>query len=129
MCWSRPAFAVALDCAATRAGTASPDGNRPGSARAACAMTGTGQAPHSHAQPARRGDTPGGGATGVGCALKLPGGSGGASAEALAGGNAELGEHVAQVPLDGAGADKQLGGDLLVGVPVSGQPGDLGLLG
>src|SRR6266700_5425004 len=62
-------------------------------------------------------------------ALKMPGGSGDASAEVFAGGDAELGEHVAQVPLDGAGADEQLGGDLLVCAPVPGQLGDLGLLG
>src|SRR5690348_13286240 len=62
-------------------------------------------------------------------ALKLPGGSGGALAEVFAGGDAEFGEHVAQVPLDGAGADEQVGGDLLVGVPVAGQLGDLGFLG
>src|SRR5689334_12869893 len=55
--------------------------------------------------------------------------TGDASAEAFAGGDAELGEHVAQVPLDGAGADEQLGGDLLVGLPVPGQPGDLDFLG
>src|SRR5262249_61489315 len=42
--------------------------------------------------------------------LKLPVGSGDASAEVTAGADAELGEHVAQVPLDGAGADEQLGG-------------------
>src|SRR5215468_9909565 len=40
------------------------------------------------------------------------------SVEVFAGGDAELGEHVAQVPLDGAGADEQLGGDLLVGASV-----------
>src|SRR5690348_11291759 len=62
-------------------------------------------------------------------ALKLPGGPGGALAEVFAGGDAEFGEHVAQVPLDGAGADEQVGGDLLVGVPVAGQLGDLGFLG
>ena len=61
--------------------------------------------------------------------LKLPGGSGDGSAEVLAGGDAQFGEHVAQVPLDGMGADEQLGGDLLVGVPVPGELGDLGLPG
>jgi len=61
-------------------------------------------------------------------ALKLPAGSGGASAEVFAGGDAELGEDVAKVPLDGARANEQLGGDLLVCLPVPGQPGDLGLL-
>jgi hypothetical protein len=34
-----------------------------------------------------------------------------------------------QVVLHSAGADEQLGGDLLVGVPVLGQLGDPGLLG
>src|SRR5262252_10227326 len=61
--------------------------------------------------------------------LKLPVGSGDASAKVFAGGDAELGEHVAQVPLDGTGADEQLGGDLLVGASVPGQLGDLSLLG
>ena len=51
------------------------------------------------------------------------------SAEVFAGGDAELGEDVAEVPLDGAGADEQLRGDLLVGAAVSGQFRDLGFLG
>src|SRR5258708_326578 len=68
------------------------------------------------------------GARSVNAALKLPGGSGAGSPEVFARGDAELGEYVAQVPLDSAGADKQLGGDLLVGVPVPGELGDLGLL-
>jgi hypothetical protein len=54
--------------------------------------------------------------------LSYPAGSGDGSAEVFAGGDAEFGEHVAQVPLDGTGADVQLGGDLLVGVPVPGAP-------
>ena len=41
----------------------------------------------------------------------------------------KLSEHVAQVPLDRAGANEQLGGDLLVGVAVPSQLGDRGLLG
>src|ERR1700745_1958145 len=61
------------------------------------------------------------GAAGVGCALKLPGGAGDGSAEVFAGGDAQFGEHVAQVPLDGMGADEQRDGDLLVGLPVPGQ--------
>jgi len=52
---------------------------------------------------------------------QLPGGSRDRSAEVFAGGDAELGEYVAQVPLDGAGADEQLGGDLLIGVTVPGR--------
>ena len=61
--------------------------------------------------------------------MKLPGGSGDGSAEVFAGGDAQFGEHVAQVPLDGMGADEQPAGDLLVGVPVPGKLGDLGRRG
>src|SRR6516164_1916608 len=43
-------------------------------------------------------------------------------------GDAELGEHVAQVPLDRARADEQLGADLWVQQAVPGEPGDLRLL-
>ena len=49
-------------------------------------------------------------------------------AEVLAGGDAELGEHLAEVPFDGAGAEEQFRGDLGVGASVSGQPGDVLLL-
>src|SRR5258708_21412641 len=67
-------------------------------------------------------------AAGFGCFLSYPAGSGDGSAEVFAGGDGEFGEHVAQMPLDGTGADVQLGGDLLIGVPVPGELGDLGLL-
>ena len=50
-------------------------------------------------------------------------------AELAARGDAELGEDLAQVVLDRAGADEQPGADLRVGQPLAGQPGDLGLLG
>ena len=40
----------------------------------------------------------------------------------------ELGEHVAQVPLDGARAEEQAGADLGVREPVAGELGDLALL-
>jgi hypothetical protein len=40
----------------------------------------------------------------------------------------ELGEHVAQVPFDSAGAEKQLGADLGIGLPVLRKPGDGRLL-
>src|SRR5215468_8949691 len=43
-------------------------------------------------------------------------------------GNAEFGEHVAQVPLDGARADQQLRADLRVRQALAGEPGDLLLL-
>ena len=43
--------------------------------------------------------------------------------------DAELGEDLAQVVLDGARADEQPGADLRVGQAVAGQPRDLGLLG
>ena len=49
--------------------------------------------------------------------------------ELAARGDAELGEDLAQVVLDGVRADEQPGADLRVGQPVAGQPGDLGLLG
>jgi hypothetical protein len=45
-----------------------------------------------------------------------------------AGADAELGEHLAQVPLDGAWAEEQLSADVGVRAPVSGEPGDLGFL-
>ena len=48
---------------------------------------------------------------------------------AAPGADAELGEHLAQVPLDRSGADEQLGGDLRIGQAVAGQPRDLRLLG
>src|SRR5580693_7920056 len=50
-------------------------------------------------------------------------------AELSAGADAELGVHLAQVPLDRARADEQLGADLRVGLPLTGEPGDLRLLG
>ncbi len=46
-------------------------------------------------------------------------------AELFPGADAELREYLAQVPLDGARADVQLGADLGVGVPITGEPGDL----
>jgi hypothetical protein len=49
--------------------------------------------------------------------------------ELTAGADAELGEDLAQVVLDGVGADEQPGADLRVGQAVAGQPRDLGLLG
>ena len=48
--------------------------------------------------------------------------------ELAAGADVELGEHLAQVPLHGAGPDEQLRADLGVGPPVARQPGDLPLL-
>src|SRR3954453_7609872 len=42
--------------------------------------------------------------------------------------DAELGEHVAQVPLNGAGADEQLRADLGIRAPIARQAGDLRLL-
>ncbi len=42
--------------------------------------------------------------------------------------DAELGEDLTQVPLDGVGAEEQLGADLRVGQPVGGQLRDLRLL-
>ena len=49
--------------------------------------------------------------------------------ELPAGADAKLGEHLAQVVLNGAGADEQAGTNLRVRQTFSGQPGDLGLLG
>ena len=49
-------------------------------------------------------------------------------AELPARGDTELHEHVVQVPLDRARADKQLRADLWVGQAVAGEPGDLLLL-
>src|SRR5262249_58057031 len=49
--------------------------------------------------------------------------------ELAAGGEIELGEDLAQVVLDGARAEEQLGGDLRVRQARPGQPRDLGLLG
>src|SRR4051812_3556086 len=57
------------------------------------------------------------------------GNSGERAAQLLAGADLELGEHLAQVVLDGARADEQLGADLRVRLPVARHPGDLGLLG
>src|SRR5581483_9156642 len=57
------------------------------------------------------------------------GGSGEGGAEVAAGGDAQLGEDLAQVPLDGAGGQEELGADLGVGAAVDGEPGDRGLLG
>src|SRR5690242_17985900 len=45
-----------------------------------------------------------------------------------AGADAELGEHLAQVPFDCAGGHEQLGADLGVGLAVAREPGDAGLL-
>jgi len=42
--------------------------------------------------------------------------------------NAELDEHLAQVPFDRVGADEELGADLLVGQAVPSEPRDEGLL-
>src|SRR4029453_4573312 len=44
------------------------------------------------------------------------------------GGDAELGEHLAQGPFHGACADEEVGADLRVRQAVTGQPGDLLLL-
>ena len=49
--------------------------------------------------------------------------------ELAAGGDAELPEHLAQVVVDGVGAEVQLGGDLGVGRPGRGQPGHFRFLG
>ena len=48
--------------------------------------------------------------------------------ELPAGADAELGEHLTQMPLDRARAQEQLGADLGIGQPVPGPPGDLPLL-
>ena len=62
--------------------------------------------------------------------LRLDGGwlTGQDAVELAAGADAELGEHLAEVPFDGARADEQLGADLGVGMPVGGEAGDLRLL-
>ena len=49
--------------------------------------------------------------------------------ELPAGADAKLGEHLAQVVLNGAGADEQAGTNLRARQTLSGQPRDLGLLG
>jgi hypothetical protein len=49
-------------------------------------------------------------------------------AQLPAGADAELDEDLAQVPLDGPGADEQQGADLRVGLAVDGEPGDVRLL-
>ena len=49
--------------------------------------------------------------------------------ELSAGADAKLGEHLAQVVPNGAGADEQAGTNLRVRQTLSGQPRDLGLLG
>src|SRR3954462_15402925 len=56
------------------------------------------------------------------------GNSGERAAQLLAGADLELGEHLAQVVLDGARADEQLGADLRVRLPVARHAGDLRLL-
>src|SRR5579859_6334107 len=64
--------------------------------------------------------------------LARPGGvrvGGQGPVELAAGADAELGEDLAQVVLDRAGADEQPGADLRIGQAVPGQPGDLGLPG
>src|SRR5580765_3942865 len=48
--------------------------------------------------------------------------------EVLARGDAELGEHLAQMPFDRARAEEELRADLRVGVPIAGEPGDVLLL-
>src|SRR5690349_10865887 len=50
------------------------------------------------------------------------------AAQLLARADLELGEHLAQVVLDGARADEQPGSDLRVRLPVTGHAGDLRLL-
>src|SRR5450631_54764 len=57
-----------------------------------------------------------------------PSGVGQRPAELPARADAELGEYLAQVPLDGARAEEQLGADLRIRQPVTGEPGDLRLL-
>jgi hypothetical protein len=47
----------------------------------------------------------------------------------VARGDAELGENLVQVVLDGAGADEHLGRDLGICLAVHGQPHDLRFLG
>src|SRR6266487_2389918 len=48
--------------------------------------------------------------------------------EVPAGGDAQFGEHLAEVPFNGAGADEQFRADPGVGASVSGQPDDVLLL-
>src|SRR5260370_26948929 len=55
--------------------------------------------------------------------------SGQSAMELATGADAELGEDLAQVVLDGARADEQPGADLRIGQAVAGQPRDLRLLG
>src|SRR5205085_2773963 len=62
------------------------------------------------------------------CGVAGVGNPGKCVAKLLAGADVELGEHLAKVVLDGAGADEQLGADLRVRLPVGGESGDLGLL-
>ena len=50
------------------------------------------------------------------------------SAQLAARTDPELGEHVAQVPFDRAGAEKQRGADLGIGLPAPREPGDGRLL-
>jgi len=50
------------------------------------------------------------------------------SLELQAGADPQLGENLAQVPLDGVRGQEQLGGDLRVGQARPGQPGNLVLL-
>ena len=50
-------------------------------------------------------------------------------AEFPARGDAQLDEHLTQVPLDRPRADEQLGTDFRIGIAGPGEPGDLGLLG
>src|SRR5450631_209501 len=57
-----------------------------------------------------------------------PSGVGQRPAELPARADAELGEYLAQVPLDGARTEEQLGADLRIRQPVTGEPGDLRLL-
>ena len=49
--------------------------------------------------------------------------------ELVAGPHSELAERFAEVVVDGAGADEQLGGDFLVGGSLGGEAGDLCFLG
>src|SRR4051794_2013375 len=50
-------------------------------------------------------------------------------AQGSAGADAELGEHLLQVPFDGAGAEEELGADLGIRPAVAGELGDVLLLG
>src|SRR4051812_47839101 len=58
----------------------------------------------------------------------LPVAAGQSLTEAHSGSDSKLGEHLAQVPFDGARTDEQPRADLRVGEPVAGEPGDLLLL-